>query len=113
MATDVRIVLVTAPNAESAAAIVGTLLEERLIACGNLVNDVRSIFRWNGQVEDESETLIVLKTAEARVPEVLRRMPELHPYDVPEALVLGVDAGHGAYLDWVTRETESPSGSTR
>ncbi len=103
--TDVILVLVTAPSTDKAAELARTLVEEQLAACGNIVPGVRSIFRWDGAVQREAEVLIVLKTVAARIPAVLDRVPELHPYAVPEVLVVPIEAGHGAYLDWVRRES--------
>lgn len=103
--TDARVVLVTAPEVETAERLIETLVDERLVACGNIVPGLRSIFRWEGEIQREAEVLIVLKTVAARVPAVMERVPELHPYDVPEILVLPVEAGHGAYLEWVRRES--------
>ncbi len=105
--TDARVVLVTAPDRAAAERLVDTLLEERLIACGNLVPGVQSIYRWNDAVQRESEVLLVLKTTAARVPTLLQRVPALHPYDVPEVLVIPVEAGHGPYLEWVHQEIGS------
>lgn len=97
-----RVVLVTAPE-EAAEHLVATLVEERLAACGNIVPELLSIFRWQGAVEREREALIVLKTTESAVPALLRRTGELHPYDVPEMLVVPVETGYGPYLDWVAK----------
>lgn len=103
--TDARIVLVTAPDTAVAERIVTTLVEERLAACGNIVSGVVSIFRWEGRVQREAEVLIVLKTAASRVAALQERVPALHPYDVPEVLVVPVESGHGPYVDWVLRES--------
>lgn len=103
--SDARVVLITAPDVETAERLVGELLEERLAACGSIVPGVRSIFRWEGEVQREAEVLVILKTVAARVPALLERVPALHPYDVPEILALPVDAGYGAYLEWVRRES--------
>ncbi len=99
--------LVTAPDEESAATLCRTLVDERLIACGNIVRGVRSIYRWQGRVQDESEVLLVLKTVRGNVSSLLERIPLLHPYDVPEVLVLRVESGHGAYMEWVARQSGS------
>lgn len=99
--TQVRVVLMTAPNAEAAERVVRALVEERLIACGNIVQGLTSIYRWKGAVECDTEVLVVMKTSAERVAAVLERAPRLHPYDVPELLVLPVVAGHGPYLEWV------------
>ena len=99
--TDVRVVLVTCPHPEAAAALARTLVEEGLAACGNVLPGLRSIYRWEGEVQDESETLLVLKTTAARFEPLRERVVALHPYQVPEVLSLAVDAGHAPYLAWV------------
>jgi periplasmic divalent cation tolerance protein len=102
---DTRVVLVTAPDVAVAESLVRTLVDERLAACGNILASVLSIYRWQGQVHREEEVLILLKTRAERIPELLRRVPELHPYEVPEVLALPVLAGHGPYIDWVHQES--------
>jgi periplasmic divalent cation tolerance protein len=98
---DILVVLVTAPDAEKAAEIGRALVEEKLVACANVVAGVRSIYRWQGRIEDASEALLVLKTPRFRMKELVDRIPQLHPYDVPEVVALSVADGHGPYLDWV------------
>ena len=100
-AADVRVALVTAPDAGTAETLVHTLVEEGVVACGNIVPGVVSIYRWQGQVERAGEVLVVLKTTAAAVPRLLEQVPALHPYEVPEVLVLPVAAGHEPYLAWV------------
>jgi len=99
--TDVLLVLVTAPSAEVAAGLARALVEARLAACGNVVPGLRSIYRWEGKVEDEAEALLLLKTTrdrfEALREEVLRR----HPYQVPEVVAVPLETGSASYLDWV------------
>lgn len=99
--SDVLLVLVTAPTPEVAADLARALVEARLAACGNVVPGLRSIYRWEGRVQDDAEALLLLKTTrdrfEALRDEVLRR----HPYQVPEVLALPVEAGSAAYLAWV------------
>ncbi len=95
------VVLVTAPSADAAATLAHTLVEEKLVACGNVVPAIRSIYRWEGKVHDDAEALLVLKTERRLVPALKARLPELHPYQVPELLVLGVEDGLEAYLEWV------------
>lgn len=104
MTTGVAVVLVTAPDEEKAAALARTLVEERLIACANLVPKVRSIYRWQGAVHDEAEVLLVMKTRAERFPALAARVKALHPYTVPEVLQLPVGAGADAYLRWVLDE---------
>ncbi|PZR10857.1 MAG: divalent-cation tolerance protein CutA [Archangium gephyra] len=90
----------TAPNEENAAAIARTLVEEKWIACANLVPQVRSIYRWEAQICDEREVLVVMKTA-ADFEALKARVVSMHPYTVPELLKLEVVEGHTPYLDWV------------
>jgi periplasmic divalent cation tolerance protein len=98
---EVRVVFVTAPDAETGARIARALVEERLIACANLVPGVRSIYRWEGKIADEAEVLLVLKTPASRCAEVAARVKALHPYALPEVVALPVVDGSEAYLDWV------------
>ena len=99
--TDCVVVLVTAPDADTAARIARTLVEEKLAACGNVLPGVRSIYRWQGNVEEAQETLLVLKTARARFNEIVDRVRALHPYEVPEVVAVPIEAGFDGYLDWV------------
>ncbi len=96
-----RIVLTTAATHDEAARLAGTLVEERLAACATLLPSVESIYRWEGQVESATETLVLLKTALDQLPALETRLRELHSYQVPEFLVLNVESGSHAYLDWL------------
>jgi periplasmic divalent cation tolerance protein len=104
MATDIRTVLVTASDMERAEALARTLMDERLAACVNLVPRIVSIYRWNDQVQRDDEVLMVMKTTADGVDALRRRVVELHDYEVPEVLVLAVEAGHEPYLRWVEEE---------
>jgi periplasmic divalent cation tolerance protein len=106
--TEALVVLVTAPDAERAAAIARALVEERLVACGNVVPGLRSIYRWEGKVEDAAEALLVLKTTRGRFDALRERILALHPYQVPEVLAVPVLAGSAAYLAWIAAETVEP-----
>ncbi|TVR60970.1 MAG: divalent-cation tolerance protein CutA [Gemmatimonadales bacterium] len=101
----VRVVLVTAPDTEVAAGIAGALVSEGLAACGNVLPGLTSIYRWEGEIHRDPEALLVLKTQKGRVEALIRRIGELHPYDVPEVLSLAVEEGLPAYLSWVESET--------
>ena len=96
-----RVVLVTAPDAELAESLVRRLVEEGVVACGNILPGITSIYRWQDKVERESEVLVVFKTTRAGAERLVQRVPELHPYDVPEVLVLPVEAGHRPYTKWI------------
>lgn len=106
--TEVRVVLVTVPDEESGLALARSLVGERLAACVNLVPGLRSIYRWQGGIEETGELLLLLKTRAELVDDLTRRVAELHPYDLPEVLALGVSGGLSAYLDWVGAETSAP-----
>ena len=108
--TEVRLVLTTAPDLETARTIVRELVDGRHAACGNILPGVVSLFRWKGAVQTESEVLVLLKSSASATEGLLRKAKELHPYEVPELLVLPVAAGDAQYMDWVAEET---SGETR
>jgi periplasmic divalent cation tolerance protein len=103
--TDAIVVLTTVSTDEEAVTLVRALLERRLIACGTLVPGARSIYRWQGKISDEREVLLLLKTRSARVEPLQAAFKELHPYKVPELLVLSVDTGLEKYLEWINGET--------
>ncbi|HSN27979.1 MAG TPA: divalent-cation tolerance protein CutA [Kofleriaceae bacterium] len=97
----VIVVFSTFPTEDKAAEIARTLVTEGLVACANLVPPVRSIYRWQGEVCDERETLAMMKTTRERFEALRARLVALHPYEVPEVIALPVEAGHAPYLDWV------------
>ena len=103
---EIRVVLVTAPGAE-AETLGRTLVGERLAACVNVVPSVRSIYRWEGEVQADDEALLVIKTTEARLGALTERVQALHSYDLPEVLALPAVGGSAAYLGWVAGEVES------
>ena len=100
---DAVVVLITTPTSEAAAEIARALVQEGLAACGNVVPAIRSIYRWAGEIHDDAEALLVLKTERRLVSAMKERLPVLHPYQVPELLVLPVEDGLGPYLDWIGR----------
>ncbi|MER3455386.1 MAG: divalent-cation tolerance protein CutA [candidate division GAL15 bacterium] len=93
--------LITVPDLESARRIAQTLVEERLAACVNLVPGVRSVYRWQGAVEEAEEVLLVVKTTQERFPALRERVGSLHPYQVPEVVSLPVQDALAAYRAWV------------
>ncbi len=100
-----RVVLVTAPDAEIGASMARALVEERLAACVNLVPGIRSVYRWKGAVHVDTEVLLVAKTRADRCALLAARVKDLHPYDVPEVLELPAVGGSAAYLAWVCAES--------
>ena len=105
MHTDATVVLTTVSSDDEAVKLVRALLDKRLIACGTLLPGARSLYRWQGKVADERETVLLLKTRSARVEELQQAFRDLHPYKVPEFLVLSVDSGLEKYIEWINEET--------
>ena len=102
---EISIVLITAGTEEEAARIGLTLVEERLAACANLVPRIRSIYRWKGQICDQQEFLIIVKTRTSLFQDLEKRVRELHSYEVPEIISFPVARGLPQYLEWVNMET--------
>ena len=108
MAPSVVVVLVTCPSREVAERIAKALLEARLATCVNITPELKSIFWWKGEVEEASEVLMFIKTKAELLDELIARVRELHPYEVPEVIALPVAAGLSDYLAWVEEETKRP-----
>jgi periplasmic divalent cation tolerance protein len=99
------IVLTTLGADTDASSLARTLVEECLAACVNVLPPMSSTYRWKGAVEQEREQQLVIKTTAARLPALEARLRDLHPYELPEFLVLTVAAGSEAYLRWVAEST--------
>ena len=102
---DKILVMITTDSEEQAEKIAKTLLEERLIACANLIGGIRSLYRWKGQVCDDREILLFCKTQRRLFSKVAVRVKSIHSYDVPEIIALPLIEGWQPYLDWVEQET--------
>ena len=98
------VVLCTAPPEETKK-IARALVEERLIACVN-VSEVNSFFRWEGEVQEEKEALLIMKTKTEKTAEIIGRINELHSYEVPEIIALPIIDGHEGYLDWIRESVD-------
>ena len=96
-----RVVLITAPDPDVARELARGLVEERLAACVNIQGPVRSVYRWQGAVEEDDEVLMVVKTTAARLDELSRWLVEAHPYAVPECVALEPAAVESRYLAWL------------
>jgi periplasmic divalent cation tolerance protein len=96
-----RIVLTTADTADLANGIARTLVERRLAACVNLIPNLTSIYRWQGEIETASETMLLIKTSTASLAALEAALRELHSYEVPEFLVFTIESGSRLYLDWL------------
>jgi periplasmic divalent cation tolerance protein len=99
--TEAVIVLSTWPAGEDPGPTAATLVEERLAACVNLLPEMDSVFCWKNAVEQVRERQMLIKTTRARVEALVARLAQLHPYEVPEALIVPVVGGADAYLSWL------------
>ncbi len=104
--TDKRIVLSTAGSEEEARKIAHALVERRLAACVNVVGPLYSVYRWKGAVESASEHLLIIKTTEALFLGVRDAIRELHSYELPECVMLSIEAGSEEYLKWIDESVE-------
>jgi periplasmic divalent cation tolerance protein len=105
--TDKRIVLTTASSEEEAQKIARHLVERRLAACVNIVPQIKSIYRWQGNVEEASEWLLIVKTTAAAFVQVREAIAELHSYEVPECVCLNIEDGSPAYLEWIAESVSA------
>ncbi|MDH3242528.1 MAG: divalent-cation tolerance protein CutA [Alphaproteobacteria bacterium] len=99
---------VTAGDAEEAAFIGRTLVEERLLACANVIAGVRSFYRWQGEVRDDREAVLIAKTDASRVDDATARIKALHSYDVPCVVAVPLQGGNAEFLAWIASETGAP-----
>lgn len=106
------LVYATFPDKACAERIATTLLEERLIACANLLGGVTSLYRWEGAITASSEWAMLAKTQQHRVQDCIRRIGEQHPYQCPAIIALPIAAGDGTFLSWVASETDDNTAST-
>jgi len=95
------IVLVTTSTRDEAAAIAEALVSERLCACVNIIPAIESVYRWEGKITRDNETLLIIKTIDRRYPDLERRVKELHSYSVPEVIAIRIERGSEQYLNWL------------
>ena len=103
------VVFISAPNEDEAANLARTLVEERLCACVNIMPKLRSIYRWEGEICDEPEVMMIAKTSAAMAEALVKRAGELHSYDVPEIICLPIVTGSSEYLEWIEASLKMPS----
>jgi periplasmic divalent cation tolerance protein len=107
---DAVVVLTTVPSGDKGEEMGRVLVNERLAACVNVLPPMTSIYRWRDAVEREAERQVIIKTSRARVPELQARLTALHPYELPEFIVLPIADGGEAYLQWILESChQSPS----
>ena len=103
-----RVALMTAPDPDVARRLVERLVEEGVVACGTILPGCTSIYRWQGAVERATEVQVLFKTTATGAERLVRRVPEMHPYDVPEVIVLPVETGYPPYLEWIGSIVDEP-----
>jgi periplasmic divalent cation tolerance protein len=105
--TEYIVVYITAPAEEEAERIASALVENKLAACVNIVKNMRSIYRWQGKIEDEAEVLMIVKTRKEHFAHIRERVKQLHSYSVPEIIALPIVEGSEDYLAWMREETSN------
>ena len=103
--TNEVVVYITAPTDEEAALIAKSLVESKLAACVNIIRSIRSIYSWQGRIEDDTEVLMIVKTQQELFEPLSSRVKELHSYDVPEIIALPIIEGSEDYLKWLRDST--------
>lgn len=101
----VLLVLTTVAAGPEAGALALALVEERFAACVHVLAPMTSVYRWRDRIEQDAEQQLVIKTTQGRLPALRTRLAELHPYQLPELIVVAIDDGSPAYLDWVRQQT--------
>jgi periplasmic divalent cation tolerance protein len=109
--TEMLLVYTTFANETDAARVVRVLIEERLIACANLIPAARSLYRWQGAIQDEREVMALMKTRKQDWTALLSRLHELHPYETPECIAVRVAAGAPKYMEWLESALEPEANS--
>jgi periplasmic divalent cation tolerance protein len=105
--TEALIAFTSFANEEDAARVARVLVEERLVACANLLPGARSLYRWEGKIQDEREVVVLLKTRKQDWAALLSRLHDLHPYETPELIAVRVAAGAPKYMAWLEAQLEA------
>lgn len=100
-----QLVYATAANLEDAQTIAKALVTEQFVACANIIEGMRSIYRWKGEIQEDQEVVIILKTQARRVDDVILRVKELHTYECPCVIAFDISNGNPDYLTWIFNET--------
>ena len=108
MSSDSCLVYMTAGSPEEARRIGDALVTEQLAACVNLIDGMTSIYRWQGDIQRDTETVIIAKTVERHVEALTERVKALHSYDCPCVVTLPIDAGNADFLTWISGQVKVP-----
>ena len=100
---------ITAPSIKVAESLAHSLVLKRLVACVNIIPQVRSVYSWKGKVCSDDEVILMAKTKRDHIGNIAEHLKENHPYDVPELIASNIEDGLPAYLDWVSSAVKNPS----
>ena len=100
------VIYITTGSISEAKKIGHTLVEEKLVACSNIISPIHSIYNWQGKICDDKEALMILKTKKKLFKQIVKRVEELHSYDVPEIIAMPIIEGSSKYLSWINEETK-------
>lgn len=102
---DVRIVYMTAGSRDEARSIGQALLESKLAACVNIIDNMNSLYMWDGALQDDAEVIVIAKTNEQRIPALIEKVKAVHSYECPCVLSIPVESGNPEFLAWIRSET--------
>lgn len=105
--SDHQLLLCTCPDDASAESIAGTLVSRRLAACVNIVTGLRSVYVWDGEVQNDAERLLLIKSRADRYGELEKTILDLHPYELPEIIAVPIQTGLAPYLTWIDDTLEN------
>jgi periplasmic divalent cation tolerance protein len=102
---DRQLIYITASTDDEARTIARALVEERLAACANILGQIKSVYWWEGELQEDGEVALIVKSTAALVPRIVERVKALHSYDCPCVVALPIGSGNPAFLDWIGEET--------
>ena len=102
------VIFVTASGVEEAEKISSKLIENKLAACVNMIDGVKSVFWWQGKLDNTKEVLLMIKSKKSKLPQIIKLVKSLHSYDLPEIIALPVIAGEKSYLRWIDESLRKP-----
>ena len=103
----INFIYMTAGNKEEAQKVAKALVTSKLAACVNILDNMNSVYMWEGKIQEDTEVVLIAKTTQARVPELVEKVKSIHSYDCPCIVSLPVSGGHNPFLDWIAAEVKA------